>query len=153
MAFTSATRVLKCLRPNARCIGLLGKICDNLVQWGTEAAVSETFRWEPVTRTTKSRSEGMITVKQGPVKWINSRYVTSTEGENAGLSDSTLDIGIPDPRLRDQSITKLAEFNIRSHKVRTIPIVGRIIGFRWKGNDLGLGIKETRQVTRRSIIL
>ena len=121
---------------------ILEDICANLRLWGIDSDVSPTSRWEPVTHNTESRAIGMVTIRRGPVKWVNYRTESITDGENAGLSVALLDFGIPDSRLRQQSRTGSSYFYIESIKVRKIPWVGRVIEFSWKGNELGLGIVD-----------
>jgi len=109
----------------------LDEICADLRRWGIEGEASLNARWEPPAG---QHSFGVVTVRQGPVEWVNRSTVINEEGEGP----TYLNFGIPDSRLSHQ----LAEFNVKSFEVRKSPLVGRVINFSWKGNDLGLGIVE-----------
>jgi hypothetical protein len=95
---------------------LLDGICADLRSWGIDAEVSLTSKWEPGLSerggesATKSRSEGMVTVKQGPVNWVNYRYEEIESGENAGFVQTWLDFEILDSRLRGQLSAKLCNY-------------------------------------------
>lgn len=83
---------------------------------------------------------GSKTISEGPIQQVNIR----DEGDGPWVQGDTgpsrkhyADFVIPDPRSTSQP---WRNFHIYSCKVRTFPLIGRVVKCSWKGNDLGLGI-------------
>ena len=100
-------------------------ICDDMRLLGLKAEMAP--RGHPEER---PGSLGLITIRPGPIEWIEVREI-AVEGGTINYAV----FGIADARLRDRS---LAGFNVESCKARNIPLVGGFVKFSWKGNDLGL---------------
>ena len=103
------------------------KLCAGLRAMGVGAWMAE--RGRPEEKTGKG-SLGVIDIGQGPIRWVNVREVGDSEN-TAYMTE----YGVPDQR-------HLPQLQIRSVRVKTFPVFGRVIDVRWKGNDLGLGIAQ-----------
>jgi hypothetical protein len=96
---------------------------------GLEAHLSKRGRAE---EKTGHRSLGLIEVSAEPIGWVNVRNVSTFEGGASYL----VDFGITDHRLRPDA----PDVRIHSAYVKSFPILGRVIGLRWKGDDLDSGV-------------
>ena len=106
------------------------ELCAGLCAIDVEARMAVRGRPE---EETGPGSLGLIGIADSLIPWINVRRVGS--GENLVY---ITEYGVPDPRY-------LPQLEIRSVRVKTFPILGRVIDVRWEareGNDLGLGIVD-----------
>ena len=94
---------------------------------GVDAQMAERGRPE---KQTGEGSLGVIDIGQGPIRWINMR-----KEERGETTVDFTEYGVPDSR-------DFPPLKIESVRVRTVPIVGRVIDVRWEGNYLGRGIVE-----------
>jgi hypothetical protein len=80
-------------------------------------------------------SEGLVEVENSPVAWINTRGRYDEDERYPQYAD----FAVPDERLRSRDLSRLL---IDSVYVRHMPLIGRVAGVRWRGNDCGLEIVE-----------
>ena len=80
---------------------------------------------------TRVSSKGVIDISGSPVTWA---HVENEGGENG--SGRSISYGIPDSRVD----LKYAKVNIRSIRLKDRPVIGKVIGLRWKGKDFDFGI-------------
>jgi hypothetical protein len=84
---------------------------------------------------TSQESLGLIDIPKGPIRWVN----VFRELRNSGYSQTayyyTL-YGVPDPELGPA----FPRVRIKSVRVKSFPLVGRVVDLRWEGEDFGLGI-------------
>jgi hypothetical protein len=78
-------------------------------------------------------SEGLVEIENNPVAWINTRGRYDQDDTSSVYAD----FAVPDERLKGREVSRLL---IDSVYVRRIPILGRVRGVQWQGNDCGLGI-------------
>jgi len=79
----------------------------------------------------------LIDILEGPIRWVNVRKETTSSGQPGGESTSYYtDYGIPDFRLGPD----LSRLRIHSVRIKTFPLIGKVIDLQWKGKDYGLGI-------------
>jgi len=79
---------------------------------------------------------GLITIREGPIRWINVREETSPDWE--GASTYFTEYGVPDHRLGHNS----PNLTIQSVRSKAFPLVGPVVDLHWKGEDSGLGLTE-----------
>ena len=78
---------------------------------------------------------GMIDILGGPIQWVNIRLEGSSSIYATSVSYYT-EYGVPDYRLGSE----LIRLKIHSVRIKTFPLVGKVIDLQWKGKDYGLGI-------------
>ena len=112
-----------------------GNICAGLQQMGINAQIAARGRYEEkigVGKIGGGDSLGIIDIPEGLIRWINVRRVRSGGGGPAvGTYHYFTDYGVPDPKLGPDWRGK----EIRSVRVKTFPLFGKVVELRWKGDD------------------
>ena len=103
------------------------KLCAGMQAMGVDARMAERGRLE---EKTGEGSLGVLDIAQGPIRWINVREEGS--GEDHGY---ITEYGVPDQR-------HLPQLQIRSIRVKTFPVIGRVVDVRWEGTDGDLDILQ-----------
>ena len=102
--------------------------CQALRVLGINAQMAERGRTEE--KIGSDRSLGVIDLQEGPIRWVNMTWVSYGGGMAGGSTYYYANFGVPDPRMPPD----FPPFIIRSVKIKTRPIVGRVTGVRWKGS-------------------
>ena len=108
-------------------------ICAGLRMCGIDARMA--VRGQVEEEVAGEGSLGIIHVPDGPIRWINVRK----ERHGSGQSSTTYyytEYGVPDSRLGLDS----PKAQIQTVRVKSLPIVGKVVDLRWKGGDSDLGI-------------
>jgi hypothetical protein len=109
-------------------------MCAHLRKLWIDAEMAERGRAE---ESIDTGSYGLIDIRKGPIRWVNVRRVHTGGGPGGGsTTDYFVDYGVPDPRLGGDCPRAF----IKSVRVRTLPLFGRVIDVCWEGQDCGLGI-------------
>ena len=108
-------------------------ICAHLQTLGIDARMAERGRVEE--KFGGEGSLGLIEIPEGPIRWVNVRKVTSI-GVQGGSSTYYTQYGVPDSRLEPN----FPRYRIKTVRVKTVPLVGRVVDLRWEGDDSDLGI-------------
>ena len=109
------------------------RIYTGIRSLGIEATMAERGRVEE--NIFGPGSLGLIDIAGSPISWINVRKETRGSGESRTTIYFT-EYGIHDLRLGPNAHV----VNIKTKRVKSIPLVGEVIDLHWKGGDLGLGI-------------
>ena len=107
------------------------KLCAHLRDLGIEAQMAELGRMEEGIGEGigGGHSRGLIDIIDGPIRWVNLRTETT-----ANYASSYIEYGVPVAKGLQ------ARIEVRSIRVKTFPLVGKVVDVRWRGDDLGLGI-------------
>ena len=96
------------------------ELCAGIQAMGVDARMAERGRLE---EKTGEGSLGVLDIAQGPIRWIN--VLIERSGEDI---DHITEYGVPDQR-------HLRQLQIRSVRVKTFPVIGRVVDVRWDGTD------------------
>ena len=127
-------------------MGLARELCAGLIHLGIQARIAEPGRMEEDITRSRIWSEfslGLIDISEGAIQWVN---VQEEEFEHG--SHIFAQYGVPTPQgywsIHNKPIHKtiwaLRSLKIRSVRVKKFPLLGRVGGVRWRGEDSGLGI-------------
>ncbi len=105
------------------------KLCIRLAELGVPARVAEPGR--PEEEFLRGSRELIDILDEGPIHWVNLHF-------DPGLESYDTEYGVPDSR-------SLPEVRVRSIRVKTAPVFGKVVGVRWQGKDGGLGIADRLQ--------
>jgi len=78
----------------------------------------------------------LIDILEGPILWVNVREKTSSSGHGDVNYSYYTEYGVRDYRLGPE----LTRLRIHSVRIKTFPLIGKVIDLQWKGKDYGLGI-------------
>jgi len=110
-------------------------ICAGLQRLGIDAQMAP--RRGPEERVGGSGFLGVIDITEGPIRWVNVRKVTHSGGpEGGGGTDYYTEYGVPDSRLGPNS----PKPQIKTVRMKTFPLFGKVVDLHWKGKDFGLEI-------------
>jgi len=131
------------------------EFCALLKSWGVKARIKNRVRdVELMSISGHGPTFCIIDIEEGPISWISIQWEAKTKLIRDPLDhilDNSYDrydyvarsveYGIPDQRLMTHLAGELLpQLRIRLGRIRILPIVGKIISVRWKGNDIGMGI-------------
>jgi len=105
-------------------------ICAHLQTLGIDARIVPRGRLEE--EIGGSDSLGIIAIREGPIRWVNVRKGSSGQGGTFYYTG----YGVPDPRLEPNS----PRVRIKTVRVKTSPLFGKVVDLRWEGRDSDLGI-------------
>ncbi len=113
-------------------------VCISLQRLGIDAQLVPRGRVEEeitgyISALAMGSSLGIIRILEGNIRWVDVRRDKDT------LSDKTTyftNYGIPDPKLGPDYPMSL----IRTKRVKSSPLVGRVVDLRWEGEDFSLNI-------------
>lgn len=119
-------------------------LCVALQQQGVEAHLAELGQPEEgIGVDWLGKSQGLIEIRDSPIRWVNVREEIRTAATDAGPGTASVvstsyyvECGVPDPQVTP-SYDKL---RIRTVRVKRFPLFGRVSDLRWEGDDLGLGL-------------
>ncbi|MFC1874189.1 hypothetical protein ACFLYX_02690 [Chloroflexota bacterium] len=126
-----------------------------LKSWGVKARINNRVKdVELMSISGHGTTFCIIEIEEGPIRWISIQWKAKTKliRDHLGhiLDNSydryyyvacSIEYGIPDQRLTTHLVGELmAQLRIQLGRIRILPIVGKIISVRWKGNDVGMGI-------------
>jgi len=116
------------------------KLCSHLCAMGVDARIAERGRLEERLRTRWS-SLGLIETRNSAICWVN---VLNQSGlEHTVYSNVYL---VPDPR-----VPKGGYLELKSVRVKSAPVFGRVLDLRWEANFVTIGIKSMPVLTRKSV--
>ncbi len=127
------------------------EFCAHLQSIGIEAQMAPRGRAEEGIARSRRRSLGVIDIVEGPIRWVNvtiqtaPNYLDTTWGDEGyylmyGVPDPKVRSGFPAVRLEAKSVYESVPD--RRWWFLKFPVLGPVIGVRWEGNDLGLGIVQ-----------
>ncbi len=129
------------------------EFCAHLQGLGIDARVAPWGRPEEKIYTGPRQSLGVIDITEGPIRWVNVTSATSAwgPGEDIDMPDYLV-YDIPDPRVGPGfqkvrvKVVSVKKSHVRSGspwwKYRALQRFGKVIEWRWEGNDFGLGIVD-----------
>ena len=104
---------------------------------GVTASLAERNRTEEqVENSWYQRSLGIIDISSGPVKWIN---ILKQDGGQHNPPRWWAILGIPD----EKPISDQNKIQIKTVRKKTIPLFGKVVGVKWKGDDANTGLINT----------
>ncbi|MEE2885615.1 MAG: hypothetical protein VX701_07990 [Chloroflexota bacterium] len=104
---------------------------------GVTASLAERNRTEEqVENSWYQRSLGIIDISSGPVKWIN--ILKQDSGQHNPPRWWAI-LGIPD----EKPISDQNKIQIKTVRKKTIPLFGKVVGVKWKGDDANTGLVST----------
>ena len=104
---------------------------------GVTASLAERNRTEEqVENSWYQRSLGIIDISPGPVKWIN---ILKQDGGQHNPPRWWAILGIPD----EKPISDQNRIQIKTVRKKTIPLFGKVVGVKWKGDDASTGLINT----------
>lgn len=115
----------------------LDELCAGLQALGIPAQMSVRGRPEEKITSGRGKSLGVIDIAGSAIRWVNVKKRATSGGQYGGGGIYWYaEYGVPDPNM---GLT-YPSVNIESIRVKKIPLIGKVIGLRWKGKDFGLGI-------------
>jgi len=108
-----------------------GDICAGLQSLGVDAQLAAGGRTEEKIGC-PGDSLGIIDIPEGSIRWINIWGMVTANN----LIIHYTDYGVPDLRLESNS----PGLKICSVRVKTFPLIGKVVDLHWKGKDFGMGI-------------
>ena len=104
---------------------------------GVTANLAERNRTEEqVENSWYQRSLGIIDISSGPVKWIN--ILKQDSGQHNPPRWWAI-LGIPD----EKPISDQDRIQIKTVRKKTIPLFGKVVGVKWKGDDANTSLINT----------
>ena len=105
------------------------EFCAALQMLGVKVQMAE--RGRPEQRIEGGGSLGLIDITKGPIRWVNvCRQKTS------GSDFYRIEYGVPDTKVRPG----YDGLRVSGVRVKTFPVLGRVVDLRWQGDDLGTGL-------------
>ena len=98
---------------------------------------------------------GVIDIAGSPIRWVNVKksvdsglgiFIISFGTLVGGGSDWYTEYGVPDPRIGPT----FPNVQIKTVRVKRLPLIGKAVDLRWKGDDFGLRVMD-RLSSDRSI--
>lgn len=89
----------------------------------------------------KGKSQGLIEIQGSPIRWVNvlKEETSGTGPNNPGSVDYHKVYLIPHPSMG------LQKLELKSVRVKSVPVVGRVVDLKWKGNFEGNKISQFSQ--------
>ncbi len=131
------------------------EFCAQLQHWGEKARITSRVRdVELMSISGQGPTFCIIDIEEGPIRWISIQWEAKTKlirdplghipdnsYDRYGYVVHSIEYGIPDQRLTTYLAGELLpQLRIRLARIRILPLVGKIISVRWKGNDVGSGV-------------
>jgi hypothetical protein len=107
-----------------------GNICAGMQRLGINAQIAVRGRYEESIGKVGD-SLGIIDIPEGPIRWINVCRVYYRTGQLGGNYNHHTAYGVPDSSLEPSWRSK----RIRTVRVKTFPLFGKVVDLRWKGDD------------------
>lgn len=87
----------------------------------------------------KGRSQGVIEIGEGPIRWVNvRRYETEAADSNGLLIWHSYEYGVPNVKITPD----FPPVHLKLALCRKPPVLGPVVAVKWRGKDFGLGIVE-----------
>jgi len=114
------------------------ELCARLCAMGIDARLAE--RGQVEEKFGGKGSLGLIEIPERSIRWVNVRKVTTSSGGGPYGGGSTTyyytEYGVPDARLGPDS----PGTRIKTIRVKSFPVFGKVIDLRWEGGDYGTGV-------------
>jgi hypothetical protein len=119
---------------------LRDKTRDELADWlvgiGVIATLSERDRpEEKVGKNWGRRSLGIIDIANSPISFAN---IIKQDGNDKTPPRWWIFLGVP----QDKQLPKSRSVNIHTKRRKSFPIIGKVVGVDWKGQDRGHGLAK-----------
>ena len=115
------------------------KLCSDLQSLGIVASMAERKRCEEKVpkqwHEFYKRSLGIIDLHGEPVRFIN---ILKRDRQRHTPPKWWMNLGIPD----ENPISESNAINIRTRKIRSLPVFGKVIDVVWSGDDKGTGLAD-----------
>ena len=109
------------------------KLCAHLRVLSIQAQMSERGRpEEKITRWGKSLE--IIDIQDPLIRWVDIRR----DDDSDNTASWYITYGVPDSRIT----AGFHKVEIRTKRIKRIPLVGKVVDLKWKGEDFGLGLIE-----------
>jgi len=118
-------------------------LCDYLCAMGLNARMAERRRTEEKMILNSGTSLGLIEIRDRPIRWVNVRKHAT--GEN------TADVYTNVYLVPDRRVPKRGYLELKSVRVRNVPLFGRVVDLRWKPKFVRVMIKSMPTLTRKSV--
>ena len=108
------------------------ELCADLLALDIQAQMSERGRPEEEISQWRGRSLGIIDIQGGQIRWVDVKKQQSSEDDTSWY----IEYGVPDSRIT----TGFHKVKIETIRVKTIPLIGKVVNLHWKGKDIDLGL-------------
>ena len=114
------------------------EMCAALQAIGVQAQMLERGRPEEKITRGRRKSLGIIDIQDELIRWVDVKKGFTHDYEDGRDTYWDIEYGVPDSRL----IACCHKVKIKTVRLKTIPVFGKVVDLKWEGEDLGLGLSE-----------
>lgn len=122
---------------------VIDKLYDDLCALGLDARMAERRRPEEKMILNSGKSLGLIEIRDRPIHWVNVRKHAGDQYTSDAYTNVYL---VPDRRVPREGYLEL-----KSVRVKSVPVVGRVVDFRWEAKFVKVKIKSMPVLTGQSV--